>query len=520
MEGNPSKLEVNSRLYESGIDYTKSCRRYGLPVFLKSIQRVAQFALRHHPGRFADGALENMALEVGEGLSDRANRGETDTPSSGSRASRTLHVATTLYDIGGHSRVLAKWVERNFRAEHRIVLTHQWHDPSPVMRDRIAGCGSAFVRLPAYRSLVHRAMELRAISRTFDRVILHTHPHDCIPVLAFAKQGGPPVAMFNHAHFSFNLGSTVSDMIINTVEYYRDISRRHRFARSTELLTGVAGMLPTEEGIVDKAAARRELSLPEQATVIMSLAHEPYYRPMEGYNFFRTLETLMGKLPDAYFLIVGVRKDSPLVPESLRKKPRLVMTGVVLNPIVHYRASDLFLESFPMPSLGAVHEAIGYGEAFPVAVYGPGESILHVNQPTFAYAMRAPDERAYVDHVTHLAGRKTEILQAARQMRAAIRAEDEHFGSKLDALNSRIDALTHKPGEIPATQMNDSRDSRLLADLDQSGIGDKINSLYAFLPSVYYQMDAARKGHQMPADAIRSVVNSFIEGLRKAAARI
>jgi hypothetical protein len=41
-----------------------------------------------------------------------------------------------------------------------------------------------------------------------------------------------------------------------------------------------------------------------------------------------------------------------------------------------------------------------------------------------------------------------------------------------------------------------------------------------FLPSIYYQIDAARKGHQMPADAIRSVVNNFIEGLRKAAARI
>ena len=291
------------------------------------------------------------------------------------------------------------------------------------------------------------------MSRSFDRVILHTHPHDCIPVLAFAKQGGPPVAMFNHAHFSFNLGSTVSDMIINTVEYYRDISRRHRFARSTELLTGVAGMLPTEEGIVDKAAARRELSLPEQATVIMSLAHEPYYRPMEGYNFFRTLETLMGKLPDAYFLIVGVREGQSACAGFIAEELRLIMTGVVLNPIVHYRASDLFQNRSRCRR--AVDEAIGNGEAFPVAVYGPGESILHVNQPTFAYAMRAPDERAYVDHVTHLAGRKTEILQAARQMRAAIRAEDEHFESKLDALNSRIDALTHKPGDISATKISD-----------------------------------------------------------------
>jgi hypothetical protein len=520
MEGNIAKLEMNSNLYESGIEFTKACRRYGLPLFLKSIQRVAHFAWRHHPGRFADGALENLALDVGEGLKDRPIGGNILVPAAKRRASRTLHVATTLHAIGGHSRVLAKWVERNSSAEHLIVLTNQWRDPPPVVRDRIAGSGSSFVLLPAFSSHIRRAAMLRRMSQACDRVILHTHPHDCIPVLAFAKQGGPPVAMFNHAHFSFNLGSTVSDIIVNTVEYYRDISRKHRFARSTALLTGVAGMQPIDDGTVDKAAARRELSLPEDATVIMSLAYERYYTPMDGYHFFRTLKTLTENLPDAYFLIVGLDQNSPLVSDELRKNPNVRFTGIVVNPIVYYKASDLFLESFPMPSLGAVHEAVGYGEAFPIAVYGPGESILHVNQPTFSYSERALDEKAYVDYVTRQARNKTVIRQAASQMRTAMREEDRLFESKLDSLNTQIDALPHRPGKIPPTKMIDSRDCRLLADLDPSGIGDKINSLYAFLPSIYYQMDAARKGQQTPAAAVRSLAKSVTDRLREAAAKI
>jgi len=520
MEGSLANLEMNSKFYESGIEYIKAGRHYGVSLLLRNIQRVAQFASLHHPGRFADGALENMALEVGEGLKNRAIGRQNRVPTTKRPASRTLHVATTLYDIGGHSRVLAKWVERNANAEHIVVLTNQKHGSPPIMRDQIARSGNSLVCLPANCSIINRATILRKISQACDRVILHTHPHDCIPVLAFANNGGPPVAMFNHAHFSFNLGSTVSDLIINTVEYYRAISKKYRFARSTALLTGVAGMLPIDGGIVDKAAARRELSLPEDATVIMSLAHEPYFTPREGYDFFRTLSVLLEKLPDAYFLIVGVQKDSRLVPDNLKKNPKLLLTGIVVNPIVHYKASDLFLESFPMPSLGAVHEAIGYGEAFPIAVYGPHESIVHVNQPTFTYSMRAPNEKAYVEYVTCQANNRTQIRHAAQQMRVKMQEDDKLFGSKLDSLNRMIDALTHIPGEIPVTKMHDSIDSRLLADLDQSKIGEKINSLYAFIPSIYYQLDAARKGYQMSGDAIQHIVNYLVFGIKKIAANV
>jgi len=382
-------------------------------------------------------------------------------PARKRHVSRTLHLATRLFGEGGHSRVLVKWVERDKSSEHIIVLTDQRESVPDFLQQIINRSKNYFLCLPNNGSIVKRAAMVRSISQTCDRVILHNHPNDVIPVLAFAKEGGPPVAMFNHAHFSFNLSSTVSDMIINTLEYFRNISERYRSAKSTAILSGVSGLLPSNSKSFDKEVAKQKLSLPKNAPVIMSIAQEHYFRPMAGYNFFRTARCILRKLPDSYLMIVGVGKNSPLVPDDLRTNPHMLLMGYVENPILHYRASDICLESFPMPSLGAVTEAVAYGEAYPVPVYGPGDCILRIPRPIFTF--RPTDEEAYVEYVASLARRKEEIHAEARKMRAKLERQDQLFEERLSSLNSMIDSLKHNPGEIPVTSMINSSDCRILA---------------------------------------------------------
>ena len=80
MKGNPSKLEINSSLYEAGINFVKARRRRGAESCLKAIERVSKWAWHHHPGRFADGALENLALDVGRKLEDRGKNSAVNIP--------------------------------------------------------------------------------------------------------------------------------------------------------------------------------------------------------------------------------------------------------------------------------------------------------------------------------------------------------------------------------------------------------------------------------------------------------
>jgi hypothetical protein len=516
VKGNPPKLEINSDLYEAGLNFVKARRLWGAESCLKAIKRVSIYASYHHPGRFADGALENPALEVGRRMEDRGKNSVITIPTRKHHVSRTLHLATTLYDVGGHSRVLAKWAETDKSAEHVIVLTDQRQPVPDFFREIITRSGNCCVCLPINKSIENRAAAVRSISHSCDRIILHTHTYDTIPVIAFAKEGGPPVAMFNHAHFSFSLGTTVSDIIINTLEYFRKISERYRFAKSTTTLSFGSGLWSVNNGVVDKENARRELSLPESATVLMSIAQEHYFRPMEGYNFFRTARSILRKLPDAYLIIVGVNKGSPLVPDDLSSNPRLLFTGNVQNPIVYYQASDICLQSFPFPSLGAVAEAVAYGEAYPVPVYGPEENILRVQQtPVLTFPYRPPDEEAYVEYVASLAGRKEEIRAEARKMRAKMEEHDQLFEDQLYSLNILVDSLKHSPAEIPVAKKIDSDDCRTLAELDQSDIGEKINMLYPFITSTYHHVNAVLKGYQTCGTAIQRILNRLKVGLTR-----
>jgi len=516
----PEKLELNSSLYEMGVDFANARRRWGVSSCLKTIERVSSWAWAHHPGRFADGALENLALEIGHELKDKGNNGVMHILDRKHHFSRTLHLATELLDVGGHSRVLVKWVTRDQSAEHVIVLTNQRHAVPNFLQQTIAKSGNYCFCLPNKDSIENRATLVRRISQKCDRVILHTHPYDSIPVVAFASVGGPPVAMFNHAHFSFNLGSTVSDMIVNTLEYFRQISKRYRFVKSTELISLGTGLWPINSDIIDKEAARRQLALPESATVIMSIAQEHYFRPMEGYDFFRTARRILRKLPNAYLMIVGVKKGSALVPDDLNLNPRLLLMGNVLNPIVHYQASDMCLESFPMPSLGGVTEAVAYGEAYPVPVYGPGESILRVQRFMYQFPYRPPDEESYVDYVANLTRRKDEIRAEARKMRAKIEEYDQLLEDRLFSLNCLIDSLKHSPDKIPVARMIESNDCRTLAELDQSSIGEKIDALFPFAQSAYHHIASAVKGYQQYSTAVQRIFDRLKAGLNGRIVRI
>jgi hypothetical protein len=252
----------------------------------------------------------------------------------------------------------------------------------------------------------------------------------------------------------------------------------------------------------------------------MSIANEKYFRPMEGYDFFHTASTILSRLPDTYLMIVGVEKGSPLVPDDLRSNPHLLLMGKVQNPIVHYQASDICLESFPFPSLSALAEAVAYGEAYPVPVYGAEENILRVQQtPVLTFPYRPPDEEAYVDYVTSLTRRKDQIRVEAGKMRIKMeeydRAMEDHFRS----LNSLIDSLRHSPGEIPVAGRSDSNDCRTLAEIDPSSIGEKIDDLFPFIRSTFHQVRASLKGYQACGTGTQRMLNRIKRALFRRAVR-
>jgi hypothetical protein len=487
----------NSFLYEACVEWVESLAN--MPErCLGAISETAALAWQHHPGRFADGALENCAFRIGR-EHDLPRPAGTPLQWSSRRLSRTLHVASELHPIGGHTRILAKWIECDATTNHAVLVTRQ-RNPVPVFFERaVARAGGTIVPLAPSESALTRAALLRDMAVHVDRVVLHHHPDDPIPIVAFAGHGGPPVAMFNHAHFGFSLGPAVSDLVVNTLDYFREISERFRFARRTTCLSGVPGSTRVARDPIDKALAKESIGIDSSIAVVLSTGHESYFAPNGDYDFFRTARKLLSENRGIHLFVVGVRAESPLVPRDLRRESRCHFMGPVTDPLLYYRAADVCLESFPMPSLAAVIEAVAYGEAFPIPVYGAAQSVLRVSlSPVLNYRYRPRDEDDYLTYISEILSHLPRAREEARNARLAMIEASGEWEPRLAELNRRIDQLKHEPAEIPRSSMNDSDDSRELAALRPLDMGEQIDRLLPFTRATKTHIAAVRRGLEQP----------------------
>ncbi|MEA3016228.1 MAG: hypothetical protein QOI38_950 [Sphingomonadales bacterium] len=513
-----TEVDPAVRLAANDFAYRQLCRevdrrdeRSG-PALLSLIEGVARFAWFSHPGRLADGALENKLLRIGRDLVDAPPPADLEPLPRTSSASRTLHVASEVYLTGGHSRVLAKWVQRDLSSSHAIVVTRQTGGLPAYLTAIAADREAPIATLDPREGILERARRLRALSRDFDRVILHHHPDDSVPVLAYAAPGGCPVAMFNHAHFWFSLGSGVADVIINTMPYFRQLTERHRFPRASDLLDGPFGLEPLRADEIDKERAKAQLDLPPDRPVAMTIGHEAYFKPSGGLDFFQTLAKLLAARPDLQVLVVGVREESPLVPSYIRDAARVRLVGPVADPRPYYEASDICLESFPMPSLGALTDAVTFGQAFPVPAYPATESPLRVNQPRIAsISDRQPTEADYIRYICALLDAREATSARAAQLRRTLIQDDERFGAQFASLYERIAGFDHRPRELPRTGCSAAPENLALASVTEPrNIGNALSDLLPIGKAVRAHAQAVARGYESPRNAALGLVRPFV----------
>jgi hypothetical protein len=445
------QLLANDFAYRLLLDNLVKLGKRAAPDVLRRAEEIANYAWLAHPGRFTDGVVENILLRAGQDLEPWTASAIARRTAAG--ATRTLHVASELYLTGGHSRALAKWVQRDLHSSHAIVVTRQV-GPVPDFLSAIAEDRRApITRLDPNDDIRQRARALRSLSQDCDRVILHHHPDDAVPVLAYAVPGGCPVAMFNHAHFAYSLGSSVADIIINTMPYFRELTRRYRYPQATALLEGPLGLDRLHWSDIDKRVAKQRLGLPPACPVAMTIGAESYFTPSGDSDFFATLGLLLARRTDLHVLVVGVGDKSALVPSRIRDTGRVRLVGPVADPRPYFEAADICLESFPTPSLGALTESVAYGEAFPVPAFAESENPLRVNQQRVSsIAVRQRTEADYVSYVLQLLDSPEVTRARAATLRRVLVHDDECFGDQFEALNALIDRAVHAPRQLPATE--------------------------------------------------------------------
>ncbi|MDY6950112.1 MAG: hypothetical protein SWE60_01235 [Thermodesulfobacteriota bacterium] len=216
------------------------------------------------------------------------------------------------------------------------------------------------------------------MSEDFDRVLLFTHPNDVIPILAFAVNSSQPVIVENHAHFSFWLGTSIADVVIcHFPRMVQAAFQRRRVNNPFFFPMVIIDERAERYSHLTKQEAKKMIGLDESSICILTVGTREKFLPNHGYNFFSTAKKITQRYPNAWILIIGLSPDDALVQRQLGKHPpRIRMLGVTDTPFLHYKAADIFMESFPLSSLGAVQDSIHYGDACPLYAYGTNRGLL------------------------------------------------------------------------------------------------------------------------------------------------
>lgn len=482
-------LAANITLYETCLSAARLAAERGNATACSMIEVAARMAWYQHPGRFADGALENPLLTLAARLPGGLTGSGTTTERVPAGRKRTLHVASEVLPSGGHTRVLSKWLLRDRTSPHHLVLTRQWHAVPDFLQSVLRDTRTELTILEPRSPAEARARKLREISRNAARIVLHHSPDDSVPVLAYAADlRDAPIIWFNHAHFSFSLGPTVADLVLNTLPVYAELARRRRGAQVTSLLQGPFELKSADSASVDKPAAKQRLGLPAESPVALTIGNRFYYTPQGDQDFFRFALRLLHSNKALHFLFVGVEASDPNVRPELRTHERAHFYGVVADPHPYYLAADVCLDAFPLPSIGATLESVLYGEAFPVLAYAETESIVRPSIP--GMPARPSSAQAHFALVERLLSHARETREAAAELRKVLTEWDRRFGDQFEGIYATAAGAVAPARRVPeqAAQWADE-------DLAQAEVcGDHFLMHAQNLPTRWLRVQALGRG--------------------------
>ena len=410
----------------------------------------AHATLFRHPGVYASERLERVLREIGCHLEPLPARDRPALPA------RVLHVATETYAVGGHTRAILRWIDRDRGRTHDVVTTAQRTVMPEALVAATGATGGAVKRLDPGAGWLERAHLLRRLSADADVVVLHCHYRDPLPTVAFASAGArPPVITFNHADHQFWLGASVTDVLLNV----RDIPAHgmrgvpaERIAMAPLPIFGGDGHTRPERATpAERDRARADvlpgLGWPPDATVLLTVGNPSKFAGPSGTRLDELVEPVLAELPGARLLAIGAAGVPELESLAHRHPGRVAVLGPVVGLAPVFRAADVYLESRPGGGGTTTAEAAAHG--LPCLSMAPSEieSQVLCTAPGYGNDI-AGSADAYRDELLALAGDPRRRAERGERARAAVTATDAGWEPALE----RTYALAASLGPVDADE--------------------------------------------------------------------
>lgn len=428
--------------------------------------RLAQVAAAlawHSPtGLFSSPRLESLLATIGQRLATTANPATktAGTDASGARGSSSdrigsvLHVFTTAYLVGGHTRLAWRWIERDGQRRHSAAVTRQGFEPIPrPLAEAVAASGGDVVRVDrAAGDLLGRARSMAMAAATVDVVVLHTHPFDVVPPLALQLLRGtgsrPPTIVLNHADHLFWIGLRAADLVL----HLRASGSRLSIARRglPEERSAILPLpLPTAQPAADRDAARRRFGYSERDVVAVSIASGYKFGPAGGTGLLDLVRRAGDRRSSLRVLAVGPGGRPDWVEAERSTSGRIRALGLQPDVGPVYAAADIYLDSYPFSSLTSMLEAGQRGLPLLARTGGvAGTEVLSFDDPaTDGLPVGAATEAAFAGSLDRLVDDAPYRRELGQRIAAALEAvhEGERWRERLEAAYATVLEL-HRAG--------------------------------------------------------------------------
>jgi len=447
--GTEQFLAANNEAYEWLVrEITTHASTWHPELLLRKIEAAAKFASNCHTGRFADGAIENLALRIGRELRESTETSSERLPRADCRR-RVLHYFDRVHAVGGHTRTLMHWALHDRTSRHSLALAFQEDVPVPTgVEKAVTGSGGTITRLPETPSRIDRALFLRHLAKQADLVVLHHSAWDSLPVVAFAVEGLPPIAVLNHADHIFWLGSSVTDLVINLRSASIPHSRDRRFVENNAALPIPLADHPAP---AKRQSVRRQMGMADDEIVLLSVARAEKYRPCGEHDFVATATRILEREPSAHVFVVGESAEGISRHIGYPLHPRLHFVGQLEDPSPYWAAADIYLESFPFGSNTALLEAALAGLPVVPAPSPLSPQLIAGDDGLWEIISNPSDQQEYVSRAARLM-REPEVrrkLGTVLRERMLARNVGSGWLEELGRVYAQTDHLVHSPHPIP-----------------------------------------------------------------------
>ncbi len=344
----------NKKVFESKLNEAKRHRKdKNYEMASRWAFEAGRFAILNHPGCFTSPELEELLLECGSHLP--GVRIALKIPESTVKR-RVFHIMSEGYQVGGHTRVVRNWIEKDKDSIHYLINTWQIKSTPKWLIDAVGKSGGICIPLETVsKSFLARAAALREIVQQYaDVVVCHIHMYDPIPIMALTFFGGPSVIFLNHADHLFWMGSSIADIVFDLRPEAQKLSLKRRNIKNSYILP-----LPlnTSQNTISKELARKELGLPEEALVLLSIANGAKYDSFSRYHFVDLLIKILQKNCNATAIIVGPPDEGIWHQAYIDSNGRIKAVGTQNEIEKYYCCADIYLDSYPFCSVTSALDA-------------------------------------------------------------------------------------------------------------------------------------------------------------------